>query len=635
MLQRIGDSLKASKKLKYLLLAPLALVFALWGAAGIVNLDFFGAQSWAAKADGEKIEVTEIQNAWRDRQSEWQQRVGAEMPEALKAQAQDDLLEQFIRSTLVSKRTNELGYRVGGRRLSDYIHKLPAFQIDGKYDQSVAKSVLAQRGLSETKFETDVTTDLRNQELQRGVEFSEFYTSAEINRILALENEQRQVRVASLPAERFAAAAVPPAAIEAWYKEHGADYVQPEAVKLQYAELRLEQVAAGVAVAEQDLTDYYNKNKDRYVEPEKRRARHILISIEKGDDTAALRQAQAILGQARGSADFSALAQKYSQDAGTAKQGGDLGWSERSAYVGPFGDALFGMALNEIRGPVRSEFGYHIIRLDGIQPGKTKTLAEAHVEIDAEVRKNKAADEFGSRYELVQRELEKPGVELNSVAKLTGMTVGEVAAFERGAGGAPLGADAALQEIVFGDAVLNQKKLGGPVNLGQDRFVIVKALEHRKATPKPLTEVRDAVIAAVRKDHAANAARIAAEAAVRRLQSGESIEAVAASIGAKLEPARFASRADPALPARLRAAVFEGLRPEPGKPRFFAVALEQGGAAFVAVTASKIEVDGANAQAIRQRANEHQQSAGAAAAAAYVQELRRVSDVAKNPKAFE
>ena len=636
MLQKIGDSLKASKKLKYLLLAPLALVFALWGAAGIVNLDFFGAQTWAAKAAGEKIEINDIENAWRERQSEWQQRFGADMPDAVKAQAQDDLLEQYIRSALVSKRTDELGYRVTAARLKSYIQGLPAFQVDGKYDANVAKSVLAQRGLSNAKFESDVTTDLRNEELPRGLEFSEFYTLTEINRILALQDERREVRVATLPAERFASATIEPAAVAAWYKDHASDYVRPEAAKLQYAQLRLEQVAAGVAVAEQDLTEYYNKNKDRYVEPEKRHARHILINIEKGDDAAALKKAQAVLAEARApGADFGALAQKYSQDAGSAKQGGDLGWSERSAFVGPFSDALFSMNANEIRGPVRSEFGYHIIRLDGIQSGKNKTFAEARVDIDAEVRKNKAADDFGARYELVQRELEKPGADLASIAKLTGMTVGEVPAFERGAGAAPLGSDSALQDIVFGDAVLNQKKIGGPVNLGQDRFVIVRALEHRKAAPKPLDEVREAVIAAVRNDRTANAALSAAQAAVKRLQSGENLDTVAAGVGAKLEPARFVGRSDPALSAPLRAAVFDGPRPLPAQPRYYAVSLEQGAAAIVAVTQSKVEIDQSNPQVIRQRANQLLHSAGESVSAAYVQELRRVSDVLKNGKAFQ
>lgn len=635
MLQKIRDSLHGRKVLAYMLLFPLAAVFALWGAVGIVNMDLFGTPTWAAKADGEKIPLNEVQDAWRERQSEWQQRFSSEIPDNLKPQVQDELLEQFIRDALITQRTREFGYRVSAQRVRDYIEGLQPFQIDGKFNAQVAKAALAQRGISEAKFESDVRSDLQKRELERAIGVSEFITAAELDRRFALQDEQREVQVATLPVARYAPANVDAASIDAYYKAHVADYMQPESVHLQYAELRLEQVAPTAVVAEQDLKDYYNKNHDRYVDPEKRRARHILINIAGGDDAAALKKAQAVLAEAQSGKDFSELARKYSQDSGSAKQGGDLGWAERSAFVGPFSDALFSMKQDEIRGPVKSEFGYHIIRLDGIEGGKTRSFDEARAEIEAEVRKNKAADEFGARYELVQREIEKPGADLAAIAKLAGLSVGEVADFAKGTGGAPLGGDQALQDVVFGDAVLNQKKIGGPVSLGQDRFVIVRALDHHKAAPKPLATVRDAIVTAVRTEQATKAAQAAAQAAMKRLVGGESIEKVAASIGAKLEPARFVGRADPALAATIRTTVFDGLRPQPGKPQYYVVALEQGGAALVAATAAKLDVDRSNTQLLSQRANQELRSAGSAAIGAYVQELRRRAKVEKNPKAFD
>ena len=635
MLQKISDSLKGRKVLAYLLLFPLAAVFALWGAVGIVNMDLFGVTTWAAKADGEKVAVNDIQEAWRERQSEWQQRFSSDIPDALKAQAQDELLEQYVRDALLAKRTREFGYRVSQQRVRGAIEGLAAFQIDGKFNAMVAKAALAQRGTAEAKFETEIRSDLQKRELERALAVSEFRTAGELDRMLGLEDEQREVQIATLPQARFAPANIDASAVEAWYNAHVADYMQPESAQLQFAELRLEQVASSAAVAEQDLKDYYAKNRDRYVDPEKRRARHILINIVGGDDAAALKKAQSVLAEARAGKDFAELARQYSQDGGSAKQGGDLGWAERSAFVGPFSDALFSMSANEIRGPVKSEFGYHIIRLDGVQGGKSRSFEEARAEIASEVRKNKAADDFGSRYELVQRELEKPGADLVTTAKLAGMSVSEVPDFQRGVGAAPLGNDAALQDVVFGDAVLNQKKIGGPVNLGQDRFVIVRAVAHRKAAAKPLASVRDAVVTAVRAQKATAAALAAAELAKSRLAAGESIEKVAAQSGAKLEPARFVGRADPAMAAKVREIVFAGLRPQAGTPHYYAIALEQGGAAIVAVTAAKLAVDRSNAQLLSQRANQQLQSAGTAAIGAYVQEMRRSADVTKNPKAFE
>ena len=119
--------------------------------------------------------------------------------------------------------------------------------------------------------------------------------------------------------------------------------------------------------------------------PEKRRAQHILITGK--DDASALALAQQVLAQAKAGKDFGALAKQYSQDPGSARNGGDLGWADRSSFVEPFADALFGMAVGEIRGPVKTQFGYHIIKLEEIQAGKGKSFEEARPELEAQLRK--------------------------------------------------------------------------------------------------------------------------------------------------------------------------------------------------------------------------------------------------------
>ncbi len=518
MLQKIGDSLKGKKSLAYLILIPLVLVFAVWGAAGVVNLDFFTGASWAAKVNGAEISANRVSEAWREQQSQWQQRFGADIPEAEKAILQNGLLEQFIRESLIQQRTESLGYRVGNARVEDYIRNEQAFQLDGKYNENLALARLAQVGVSPEAFRADIRSNLQNAELQRAVQVSDFRTPLEIERAQRLEDEQREVRYLLLPQEKYAAAAViDEATIASWYERNKARYRTPESVRLQYADLRLEQIAAQVTVAEADLQDLYAKNRDRYVDPEKRRPSHILIKIEPGRDAEALKQAEAITAEARQpGADFAALARKYSADAGSATQGGDLGWSERSAFVGPFSDAVFAMQDGEVRGPVKSEFGYHVIRLAGIQPSRSKSYDEARGELEAQFRRDRAADQFGEREEQAQRRLGDATADFSKVATDLGLTVGEVPQFLRAGGGAPLGEDAGLIEAVFGDAALNQRRIGGPIALGEDHFVIFRVLDHRKPEPRPLAEVRTEVFAAMRAERGAAAAQAAAEALAKR-----------------------------------------------------------------------------------------------------------------------
>jgi peptidyl-prolyl cis-trans isomerase D len=638
MLQKIGDSLKGKKAFAYVILVPLVLVFAVWGAAGVVDLEFFSGAGWAAKVDGKEIPVERVSDAWREQQSQWQQRFGAEIPEKERAMLQDALLEQFVRETLIQERTQDLGYRVGTSRVEEYIRNEPAFQLEGKYNENLALARLAQIGVSTEAFRAEIRSNLQNAELQRALQVSEFRTPLEIERAFRIEDEQREVRYALLPVEKYAAAVtVDDAAIQAYYDKNLARFQTPETVRLQYAELRLDQVAAKVTVAETDLQDVYAKNRDRYVDPEKRRPSHILVSIEAGKEAEALKQAEAILAEARQpGADFAALARKYSKDAGSAAQGGDLGWSERSAFVGPFADAVFAMQQGELRGPVKTEFGYHVIRLDGIQPSHVKTYDEARAELEAEYRRDRAADLFGEREEQVQRKLEEPNADLAKIAADLDLATGEVAEFGRGSGGAPLGTDAALEELVFSDAVLNQRRIGGPVALGDDRFVVVKVLDHRKPEAKPLADVRADVVAALRAERGAEAARTAAEAAAKRIEAGEPFDAVAREAGLTAEPARFVGRADPSIPAQLGRVAFTLPRPQ-GKPLVRAVPLESGGAAVLMLTQARFvaPADSGDPQQRAQRVLQAAARSGSGDVAAYVSELRRQADVEKNAKAFE
>ncbi len=638
MLQSIGDSLKGNKWLAYLVLIPLVLVFAVWGAAGAVSMDFFGPQTYGVKVNSTKVPLNEVTDAWREQQSQWLQRFGGELPDETRKLLQDNLLESLVRNALVAERTRDMGYRVPEERVREYVENEPAFQLDGKYNEQVAVSRLTQIGVSPERYLRDIRAGLQNAELQRAVQVSEFLTPTERNRLFRIEDEQREVRYALLPAARFAAGVtLDDAAIETYYQQNLPAYTTAESVQLQYAELRLDQVAANVVVGDTDLQDLYAQNRDRYVNPEQRRARHILVaSSGSTTDAQALAKAESLLAEARAGKSFEDLARQSSDDSGSAAAGGDLGWSDRSAFVGPFADAVFAMNDDELRGPVKTEFGYHVIRLEGIRPGSVKSFEEARTDLEAEFRRDRAADLFGSRQEAVERRVEAGQGSLDDLVREFGLVAGTAESFGRGSGGAPLGADPLLEDLVFGDAVLNQRRIGGPITLGDDRFVIVRVQQHRKATPKPLAEVRAQVVERLRNERATAAARAAADAAVARLDSGASFEAVAASLALTPEPARFIARGDPAALAQVREVAFDMPRPVAGKPRYRAVSMDQGGAAIVALLQTRIEPpDLSNPQLLATRINQATARAGAASVAAYVEELRRDAKVTKNPAAFD
>jgi len=631
MLQRIRDSLQGQKWLAYLVLGALAFVFAAWGAYGIVNLNF-GGSNYAAEANGSKISLEDARNAWLRQQSAWQQRLGgSELPAPLRTRLQDQVLEGLIRRAILTERSHDLGYRVSHEALREAVQNEPAFQVDGKYDSQAAKAALAQAGISLDAYEQQLRTDLQQLQLEGGIRVSDFLTPAELTRLADLEDQQREVRYLVLPADRFHSSTVDDAAVQAYYKAHLADYMSRESVRLQYAELRLEALAAQQEVSDADLHAAYEKDKSRLEVPEKRHARHILITGK--DDATALALAQQVLAQVKSGKDFGELAKQYSQDPGSAQNGGDLGWAERSTFVKPFADALYAMKAGEIAGPVKTQYGYHIIRLDEIQPGKAKSFEEARPELEAQVRRTRATDRFGEIQEQLQAKLAEPGADLGALAQQYKLQPGEVKEFVKGAGAVPFGAAPQLQEVLFGDPPLANDKIGGPALLGDDRLVIFKVLEHRAAAPKPLAEVRESIVKAITTEQGTQAALAAAQRARDELLKGASFESIAQQLKVSADPAHFIGRNDPSVPAPIRAAAFAAARPA-GKPEFQALTLSDGGAALVAVSAVRT-APAQDKEAQSNRALQESERLGTAVALAYMDEARRTASVRKNPKAFE
>jgi len=634
MLQRIRDGLHGRKWLAWVALSPIALIFVFWGGSN--TLDFSGAgRGEAAKVDGIKIPAESATRAWSETQARWSQQFGTEIPDAQRERMQDGILEDLVRQKLIEARLAEEHYGVSEVRVVEEIQKIPAFRnTEGKFDAAIARQVLQANGITEPELLRDTRQSLLINQLQNGIGNSYFLTRAEAQRLYNLENEEREVAFARLGPDLFTGTeAIDDAAIQAYYDANGDRFMSTESVALEYAELRLEQLASQVAPTEADLHKLYDDNRANYVLEERRRARHILIPVSGDDDAAALKQAESVLAEAKGSADFGALAKKYSKDS-TAAEGGELGFVQRADFPGPFGDTLFGMKVGDIAGPVKSQFGYHLIKLEEIQAGEARPFESVRAELDAQYRQNQSADLFGERQEELTAAIERGDADLDKLARDLGLTRGSIAEFLRGGGAEPLGSSADLQQVVFSDSVLNQGRIGGPVGLGEDHMVVVKVTQHRKAEVKPLAAVRETVIGLLREERAVAAAKAAAAEMLTKLEAGGKLDALASAARATAEPARFVSRGDPSIPAALRTAVFEAPRPTTS-PVIRTATLDDGSTAVFVVSRTRVGDTSANPQLAQQQNIMLVQRAASGDIAAYISEARRKAKVSKNPKVFE
>lgn len=639
MLQNLGDKLKSQRWLATIVLVPLALIFAIWGAYGVVNMSF-GAPDYALKVNGERISNQTIGRAWQERQAQYQQMLnGSEMSDDMKSTIQQKLVDEFVRNTLLRQRAEKDGYRATPQQIADYMHSEPAFQINGQYDPRAASIAIAQIGLTDRAFIAERSASMALGQLNAGIENSEFMTPTELERVYSLVNEQRELRYAVLPADHFAAAVkIDDARIKAWYDAHASDYMTPESAKLKYVELRLDALTPQVTIKPEDLQAYYEKVKSRYSEPEKRHAHHILISIAEPKDAkaeaAALARANQIEADLKSGKDFADLAKKNSADPGSAAQGGDLGWADKSAFVGPFADALFAMQPGQVSDPVKTQFGYHIIRLDEIREAHVRAFNDVRAELETEYRKDQAAELFGDRQEQLQQRMEGGSTDLDALAKQFDMSGGEIADFTRTKGGPPLGGSPTLLAAVFNDDVLSGNRLGGPVAIAEDHLVVFKVLEHHAPAPQPLASVRDEIIAAIKKSESTVAAKAAADDAVKQLDGGASFDQLVKSLGVSSAPAAYIGRNDPQIPLQVRQEAFQVPHPN-GKPVDRAVALDDGGAAVVAVTAVKAGASGVNPQNDAQTVSQYLGRDRDGAMNAYLQEMQRRATIKRAPNIFQ
>jgi peptidyl-prolyl cis-trans isomerase D len=633
MLQRIRDGLQGQKWLAWLILGAIGATFVFWGGSNTLDPSSV-ANSTAAEVDGEEIPAEEATREWSDVQASWAQ-AGMESPAEQQKVMQDRLLDSLVLRKLIRERMDRQNFRVSDEAVLARWRDDPQLQTDGKFDRSKAMMFMQSNGLTEREWQDQTRQESLTTQLQQGIGGSYFLTRAEQQRLFNLENEEREVQYVQLPADKFAGnEPIDDAAIKAYYDKNSDRFMSTESVALDYAELRLEELASQVAPTEADLQKLYDENNAQYVRDESRRARHIVIGVNEGeDDAAALKKAEAIAAEARSGKDFAELAKTHSSDP-TANQGGDLGFVLKRDFPGPIGDTLFSMKVGDVSAPVKSQFGYHILKLDEIQAQEVRPFAEVRAELDAQYRTTKSADLFSEREDQITALLGKGDNDLDKIARELGLSSGSIDRFLRGGGAEPLGSSPELQQRVFSDETLNQGKIGGPVALGDDRLVIFKVREHHKAAVKPLPEVREEIVALLKQERGTAAAKAAAEAALKRLEGGEKIEEVARSLGVTAEPLRFVGRGDPSIPADLRTAVFEAPRPT-SAPVTRMATLDDGSSALFVLTRTRVADAGANPAMTAQQNAQLLQRVASGEVAAYIEEAKRHAKIVKNPKVFE
>ncbi|MGN6520973.1 MAG: SurA N-terminal domain-containing protein [Dokdonella sp.] len=541
------------------------------------------------------------------------------------------VLEDLVNEKLLLEANDRLGIVVPLERLRSEIQKVAAFQNEGVFDPEQYKQVLAANGMSPQSFEEEMRKEIGRGLLPTQIAATSIATDAEVDAYLRLRDQSRDFRFAKLDKPAPAEGEIKDDEIDAWYKQHQAEFMIPEQVAVEYLELDASKLEIDQTPDEGVLKDRYEKSKARYVTPEQRLASHILIKVGgKGspdDQKAALAKAEDIERQLKGGKDFATLAKQESADLGSKNQGGDLGWLDRGTTDEAFENALFALAKGEVSKPVLTGEGYHVIELRDVRPGKTRSFDEVKPDLVKEYadteRERVYSDKAGRLTELTYQ---NPST-LETAAKELGLTVQKTDLFAR-TGGQGIAANPAFAQAAFGDSVLVQNNNSDPVEIGPNHIAVMRIAEHKPATPKPLAEVSEAVRKRIVSERTAKQAKDHADALFAELGKDKTLDALATSENLKVEEQKGVGRDAANLDSRLVSAVFSMPRPAGDQPSYRLVDLGGDSYALVQLTGvtdgDPSKLDAKTREAAR---NTLQQQSSSAVTREFVDAIRKATKV--------
>ncbi len=570
MLTKIRE--KAQGAFAWGILIIICVPFALWGIQNYLDT---GKEAPVASVGDKDFFQRDVNRAYEQYAQNLQ---GMTIDEqSLKAQA----LEKLIKDEVLLQYVRAKGLVTTDDTARDFIQSLAYFQVDGKFDEKRYKTMLNLQKMSSVEFVNRIKNALIMEQFQRSIIDSSFSTKYDVESFFKIQNQQRDVDYVTVDVQK-PAGQPSDEQITAYYQQHQDLFQTPEQVSVEYVELSLEDIAKTIAVTDDKLKAFYEEQKDQYTTAERRKISHILFAInDKTDEKTALEKALKAK-QELANKDFAALAAEVSDDKLTAKTGGDLGLFNVGVMEKSFEDAASVLKLSEVSNPVKSAFGYHLIKVTELMPGEVKPFDAVKNEVTKAYQKAQAENAFYEKGErLTEMSYEHPD-SLKTVADNLGLTVNKSALFTKDKGDG-IAADEKVRNMAFTEEVL-QGNNSTPVELGTDRLVVLRLLEHKAAAARDIKDVKPDIAATLLADKAKQQALEKAKQIKTRLQAGESIQAVAAENKLQVKTSTGLTRNKEDLPLALSQAIFKAAKPVAGKPSVFIAELPAGEQAVVSLT---------------------------------------------------
>jgi peptidyl-prolyl cis-trans isomerase D len=483
---------KAKGWFAWVIVILISVPFALWGIGSYITPDSNPA---VAMVDQTKISTYEFQNALQREQQQLESQ-SKNMDEKFLKQT---VLDRLINNQALLNHLSSEGYMTSRSSLNNQIIAEKSFQdpTTGQFSEKLFKQTLQRMGLGFDSFKKQLGDDLLIQQYTNGINESIWVNKMEINAIVALLKQKRDISYILVDSKKFIQENLPSdEEVINYYQANKEKYEVPEKVKVSYIEISRNNIAKTITVSDDDINTLYEDNLTKYTDAEQRQASHILISFNKEDNDDVKNKAREVIDslykKLQDGEDFATLAKENSKDPGSARNGGDLGYFKTGDMVPEFEKVAYALKKDGISEPFESPFGFHIIQLTGIKEAKIKPLSDVKEKIIAEIQFDRAEKIYYEKTELLQTIAYEQPDTLEPAANELGISISESPLISK-AGGEGLFSNKKLLSTIFDEQVLESGNNSDLVEVGSDHVVAVRLKERIPASIKPLNDVKEDV----------------------------------------------------------------------------------------------------------------------------------------------
>jgi peptidyl-prolyl cis-trans isomerase D len=499
-----------------------------------------------ARVDGRDITAGEFRRMYQAQLQAYRQAYGGNMNEQLLKQLGIDqqILQQMVDERAALAEADRMGIRVSDEEVRQRIFTIPAFQENGAFIGEARYQQLLRmqpQALTPHEFEENVRRSLTVEKLRGAMTDWLSVADKELEQEYRRRNDKIKLAVVSFTADTFRGqVSASDADIATYFDAHKADFKIPEKRKIRYALIDIEGMRAKVVVSPAEIERAYNNGIEQYTTPEQVRASHILLKTEGKDDATVKAKADEVLKQAKAGGDFAELAKKFSEDESSAKNGGDLDYFGRGKMVPEFDQVAFTLPSGQTSDLVKTQYGYHIIKVVDKKIATTRALAEVRQQITDQLAYERAQTQASTLAATLEKQISKPA-DLDRVAQANGLTVQESGFFARdepilGLGPAP--------EVTGRAFDMKQGDVSGALRASRGSVFETLVARQDPYIPK-LEEVKDRVRDEVVKERARDLSKQKAAELAAKLKGAPDFEKAAKAAGVEAKTTELIARDAP------------------------------------------------------------------------------------------